>query len=65
MDETIYCGIETLYFKGKACEKIFSAALYFNFAFIQIKSKVNKKSRSRILTMLNEGQNFHENDKMK
>ena len=50
MDERIYCGIETLFFKAKAGEKTLSAAVYVNFAFIQIKSKVNKKSRSRILT---------------
>ena len=50
MDERIYFGIETLHFKGKAGEKTLSAAVYVNFAFIQIKSKVNKKSRSRILT---------------
>ena len=51
MDERIYCGIETLHFKVKAGEKTLSAAVYVNFAFIQIKSKVNKKSRSRILTI--------------
>ena len=51
MDEKIYCGIETLHFKGKAGEKTLSAAVFVNFAFIQIKSKVNKKSRSRIVTI--------------
>ena len=48
MDERIHCGIETLHFKGKAGVKTLSGA--FMFAFIQVKSKVNKKSRSRILT---------------
>ena len=50
MDERIYCRIETLYFKAKAGEKALSAAVYVKLAFIQIKSKVNKKSGSRILT---------------
>ena len=50
MDKRIYCGIEALYFKGKAGEKTLSGAVYVNFNFTQIKSKVNKKSRSRILT---------------
>ena len=50
MDETIYCGIKTLHFKGKAGEKTLSAGVYVNFAFIQIKSKVNKQKRSSILT---------------
>ena len=52
MDERIYCGIETLHFKGKAGEKTLSAAVCVNFAFIQIKSKVNKKSRLQLLTLL-------------
>ena len=51
MDERIYFGIETLFFKGKAGEKTLFAAAYVKFAFIQIKSKVNKKSGSRILTL--------------
>ena len=50
MDVRIYCGIETLHFKGNDGEKTLSAAVSANVAFIQIKSKVNKKSKSRILT---------------
>ena len=49
-EELATSGIETLHFKGKAGEKTLFGAAYVNFAFIQIKSKVNKKSRSRILT---------------
>ena len=50
MDERFFRGIETLHFKGEAGQKTLSTAVDVNFAFIQIKSKVNKKSRSQLLT---------------
>ena len=36
--------------KGKAVEEPLSRAVYVRFNFIQVKSAINKKSRSRILT---------------
>ena len=43
MDERIYCGIQTLHFKGKAGEKTLSAAVYVCFYSNKVKGKQEKK----------------------
>ena len=43
MDATIYCGIETLHFKGKAGEKTLSGAVYVCFYSSKVKSKQEKQ----------------------
>ena len=43
MDERIYCGIETLHFKGKACEKTLSGAVYVSFNSNKVKGKQEKQ----------------------
>ena len=43
MDERIYCGIETLLFKGKAGEKTISGAVYACFYWNKVKGKQKKQ----------------------
>ena len=43
MDERIYCGIETLYFKGKAGEETLSQAVYVCFFSNKVKGKQEKQ----------------------
>ena len=43
MDERIYCGIETLHFKGKAGEMTFSGAVYVCFNSNKVKGKQEKQ----------------------
>ena len=43
MDEKIYCGIETLHFKGKAGEKTLSGAVYVCFYSNKVKVKQEKQ----------------------
>ena len=43
MDERIYCGIETLPFKGKAGEKTLSGAVYVCFYSNKVKGKQEKQ----------------------
>ena len=43
MDERIYCGIETLYFKEKAGEKTLSQAVYVCFYSNKVKGKQEKQ----------------------
>ena len=43
MNERIYCGIETLHFKGKAGEKTLSGAVYLCFYLNKVKGKQEKQ----------------------
>ena len=43
MDESIYCGIETLHFKGKAGKKTLSGAVYACFYSNKVKGKQEKQ----------------------
>ena len=43
MDARIYCGIETLHFKGKAGEKTLSGAVYVCFYSSKVKDKQEKQ----------------------
>ena len=43
MDERIYCGIETLHFKGKAGEETLSQPVYVCFYSNKVKGKQGKQ----------------------
>ena len=43
MEERIYCGMETLHFKGKAGEKTMTGAVYVYFYSNKVKGKQEKQ----------------------
>ena len=43
MDDRIYCGMETLHFKGKAGEKTLTGAVYVCFYSNKVKGKQEKQ----------------------
>ena len=63
MDERIYCGIETLPFKGKAGENTLSGAVYVCFYSNKVKGKEEKQVTHTYPLM--EGMIFMETTKWK